>query len=116
MTVGGEAQLPFDGTKSTGVGEREMAEEGLNFFTELKPVYINDAGAATDGAARLRLQPGRQPEEARTITHKCGLTGTGGPDLGDPHSGFRQSGFGKDLSAEARGDYQITKHVMTAKA
>ena len=26
-TVGGEAQLPFGGTKSTGVGEREMAEE-----------------------------------------------------------------------------------------
>ena len=25
-TVGGEAQLPFGGTKSTGVGEREMAE------------------------------------------------------------------------------------------
>src|SRR5688572_30102633 len=40
-TVGGEAQLPFGGTKSTGVGEREMAEEGLNFFTELKTVFIN---------------------------------------------------------------------------
>jgi aldehyde dehydrogenase (NAD+) len=52
MTVGGEAQLPFGGTKSTGVGEREMAEEGLNFFTELKTVFINYAGAATGGAAR----------------------------------------------------------------
>ena len=40
-TVGGEAQLPFGGTKSTGVGEREMAEEGLNFFTEIKTVFIN---------------------------------------------------------------------------
>ena len=40
-TIGGEAQLPFGGTKSTGVGEREMAEEGLNFFTELKTVFIN---------------------------------------------------------------------------
>ncbi|MDL1895755.1 gamma-aminobutyraldehyde dehydrogenase [Anaerolineae bacterium CFX7] len=29
-----------------------------------------------------------------------------------PHGGFKQSGFGKDLSAEAMGDYQITKHVM----
>jgi len=29
-----------------------------------------------------------------------------------PHGGFKQSGFGKDLSAEAVGDYQITKHVM----
>lgn len=31
-----------------------------------------------------------------------------------PHGGFKQSGFGKDLSAEAIGDYQITKHVMIA--
>ncbi len=33
-----------------------------------------------------------------------------------PHGGFKQSGFGKDLSAEAVGDYQITKHVMIAQA
>ncbi len=45
-TIGGEAQLPFGGTKSTGVGEREMAEEGLNFFTELKTVFINYSGKA----------------------------------------------------------------------
>ncbi|HEV8194944.1 MAG TPA: aldehyde dehydrogenase family protein, partial [Ktedonobacterales bacterium] len=40
-TVGGEAQLPFGGSKSTGVGEREMSEEGVNFFTELKTAFIN---------------------------------------------------------------------------
>ncbi|HTP08636.1 MAG TPA: aldehyde dehydrogenase family protein [Anaerolineae bacterium] len=45
-TVGGEAQLPFGGTKSTGVGEREMAEEGLHFFSELKTVFINYSGRA----------------------------------------------------------------------
>ena len=33
-----------------------------------------------------------------------------------PHGGFKQSGFGKDLSAEAMGDYQITKHVMIAQS
>ena len=38
-TVGGEAQLPFGGSKATGVGEREMSEEGLNFFTEIKTVF-----------------------------------------------------------------------------
>ncbi len=32
-----------------------------------------------------------------------------------PHGGFKQSGFGKDLSSEAVGDYQITKHVMVAQ-
>ena len=31
-----------------------------------------------------------------------------------PHGGFKQSGFGKDLSAEAVHDYQVTKHVMIA--
>lgn len=45
-TVGGEAQLPFGGSKATGVGEREMGEEGLNFFTELKTVFINYSGKA----------------------------------------------------------------------
>jgi aldehyde dehydrogenase (NAD+) len=45
-TIGGEAQLPFGGIKATGVGEREMAEEGLNFFTELKTVFINYSGNA----------------------------------------------------------------------
>ncbi|MCG6145985.1 gamma-aminobutyraldehyde dehydrogenase [Leptospira bandrabouensis] len=29
-----------------------------------------------------------------------------------PHGGFKQSGFGKDLSIESVGDYLITKHVM----
>ncbi|MGH2581930.1 MAG: gamma-aminobutyraldehyde dehydrogenase [Anaerolineales bacterium] len=32
-----------------------------------------------------------------------------------PHGGFKQSGFGKDLSAEAMGDYQISKHVMISQ-
>ncbi|MBD0784890.1 aminobutyraldehyde dehydrogenase [Vibrio sp. Y2-5] len=31
-----------------------------------------------------------------------------------PHGGFKQSGFGKDLSAEAISDYLVTKHVMIA--
>ena len=51
-TVGGEAQLPFGGTKSTGVGEREMAEEGLNFFTEIKTVFINYSGSTERSLTR----------------------------------------------------------------
>jgi len=31
-----------------------------------------------------------------------------------PHGGFKQSGFGKDLSVESLGDYLVTKHVMIA--
>jgi len=44
-TVGGEAQLPFGGIKATGVGEKEMAEEGANFFTYLKTVWLDYTGA-----------------------------------------------------------------------
>jgi alpha-ketoglutaric semialdehyde dehydrogenase len=51
-TVGGEAQLPFGGSKSTGVGEREMGEDGLNFFTEIKTVFINYAGKAERSLTR----------------------------------------------------------------
>jgi acyl-CoA reductase-like NAD-dependent aldehyde dehydrogenase len=43
-TVGGEAQLPFGGLKATGYGSREMSEEGLNFFTELKTVFYDYTG------------------------------------------------------------------------
>lgn len=43
-TVGGEAQLPFGGIKNTGVGDREMSEEGFNFFTELKTVFYDFTG------------------------------------------------------------------------
>lgn len=43
-TIGGEAQLPFGGGKATGYGDREMAEDGLNFFTQTKTVFINYSG------------------------------------------------------------------------
>jgi len=47
-TVGGEAQIPFGGIKWSGVGGREMAEEGLEFFTELKSVFFDYTGRARD--------------------------------------------------------------------
>ena len=43
-TIGGEAQVPFGGVKGSGVGEREMAEEGLKFFTELKTIFLDYTG------------------------------------------------------------------------
>jgi acyl-CoA reductase-like NAD-dependent aldehyde dehydrogenase len=44
-TVGGEAQLPFGGMKATGVGLREMGSVAIDFFTELKAVYIDFTGS-----------------------------------------------------------------------
>lgn len=43
-TVGGEAQLPFGGVKETGVGDREMGHWGIEFFTELKTVFLDYTG------------------------------------------------------------------------
>jgi aldehyde dehydrogenase (NAD+) len=43
-TVGGEAHLPFGGMKATGVGLREMGRVAIDFFTELKAVYVDYTG------------------------------------------------------------------------
>ena len=45
-TVGGEAHIPFGGMKETGVGLREMGREAIDFFTELKVVYLDYTGSA----------------------------------------------------------------------
>jgi aldehyde dehydrogenase (NAD+) len=44
-TPGGEAQLPFGGTKATGVGPREQGTSAIEFFSELKTVYVDYTGA-----------------------------------------------------------------------
>ncbi len=43
-TVGGEAQMPFGGVKGTGVGMREQGRVAIDFYTELKTVYIDYTG------------------------------------------------------------------------
>ncbi len=47
--LGGEAQLPFGGSKSTGVGPREQGTEVFDFYTETKIVYIDYTGAKREG-------------------------------------------------------------------
>lgn len=47
-TLGGEAHMPFGGTKATGVGPREMSHEGLNFFTEQATVFLDYSGGTAD--------------------------------------------------------------------
>ncbi len=44
-TIGGEASVPFGGVKGSGVGEREMAKEGVRFFTEPKTVFLDYTGS-----------------------------------------------------------------------
>jgi len=45
-TVGGEAQIPFGGMKSSGVGEREQGPTALDFYTDVKVIYVDYTGAA----------------------------------------------------------------------
>lgn len=51
-TIGGEAQLPFGGIKATGYGDREMSEDGINFFTETKTVFMNYSGSGDRSMVR----------------------------------------------------------------
>jgi len=39
-TLGGEAQVPFGGTKGSGLGIHECGEAGFDFFTEERIVYV----------------------------------------------------------------------------
>jgi aldehyde dehydrogenase (NAD+) len=48
-TPGGEAQLPFGGMKGTGLGPREQGSTAIEFFTEIKTVYVDYTGQARKG-------------------------------------------------------------------
>ncbi|MDQ7840313.1 MAG: aldehyde dehydrogenase family protein [bacterium] len=48
-TVGGEAHLPFGGAKATGVGPREQGSVAVDFYTDLKVVYLDYTGARRAG-------------------------------------------------------------------
>ncbi len=43
-TIGGEAQAPFGGTKSTAIGPHEMGTEVFEFYTATKTVYMDFTG------------------------------------------------------------------------
>ena len=47
-TIGGEAQAPFGGSKSTGIGPRECGTEVFEFYTEIKTVYVDYTGKKRD--------------------------------------------------------------------
>ena len=49
-TVGGEAHLPFGGSKATGVGPREQGSVAIDFYSELKVVYLDYTGTQRSGS------------------------------------------------------------------
>jgi aldehyde dehydrogenase (NAD+) len=48
-TTGGEAHVPFGGFKATGIGDREQGSTALDFYTELKVVYVDYTGRKREG-------------------------------------------------------------------
>ena len=48
-TTGGEAQVPFGGIKATGIGDREQVSTTLDFYTEVKVVYVDYTGTKHTG-------------------------------------------------------------------
>jgi len=48
-TTGGEAHVPFGGIKATGIGAREQGSTSLDFYTELKVVYVDYTGRKREG-------------------------------------------------------------------
>src|SRR5215210_511302 len=48
-TTGGEAHVPFGGSKGTGIGDREQGSTALDFYTELKVVYVDYTGRKREG-------------------------------------------------------------------
>ncbi|HET9477809.1 MAG TPA: aldehyde dehydrogenase family protein [Pyrinomonadaceae bacterium] len=48
-TTGGEAHIPFGGIKGTGIGDREQGSTALDFYTDLKVVYVDYTGHKREG-------------------------------------------------------------------
>jgi aldehyde dehydrogenase (NAD+) len=48
-TTGGEAHIPFGGIKGTGIGDREQGSTALDFYTDLKVVYVDYTGRKRQG-------------------------------------------------------------------
>nr|MDQ3817667.1 aldehyde dehydrogenase family protein [Acidobacteriota bacterium] len=48
-TTGGEAHIPFGGIKATGIGDREQGSTALDFYTEMKVVYVDYTGRKREG-------------------------------------------------------------------
>jgi alpha-ketoglutaric semialdehyde dehydrogenase len=50
-TIGGEAHVPFGGIKGTGLGDRECGSTAIDFYSELKVVYVDYTGRNRAGSA-----------------------------------------------------------------
>lgn len=51
-TVGGEAHIPFGGTKHSSIGPHEVGHGAMEFYTDTKVVYLDYTGRKRDSAQK----------------------------------------------------------------
>lgn len=51
-TVGGEAHVPFGGTKQSSIGPHEVGHGAMDFYTDTKVVYLDYAGRARESSQK----------------------------------------------------------------
>ena len=76
-TVGGEAHIPFGGMKATGVGLREMGRVAIDFYTELKVVYVDYTGGVRKTEPVLSVTRCRRPDSAGPGDNEAASLGPG---------------------------------------
>ena len=97
---------PRDGSARVQPFKREPSAKALKWANDVDyglaaSVWTRDVGRAMDASRRLRFGTVWVNDHIPLVSEM-------------PHGGFKQSGYGKDMSVYALEDYTELKHVMVS--